>query len=58
MRLLQHRFQVIPEAVQTRLQLLSVEQLEQLLDVALTVTTIPDFVARVPEPVEVEAATA
>ena len=58
MRLLHHRFQVIPEAVQTRLQLLSVEQLEQLLDVALTVTTIPDFVARVPEPIEVEAATA
>jgi hypothetical protein len=51
LRLLHHRFQVIPEAVETRLQLLSVEQLEQLLDIALSVATMPDFVARLPEPI-------
>ena len=55
LRLLHHRFQNIPEEVQTRLQLLSVEQLEQLLDVALTVAALPDFVIRLPEPIQAEA---
>lgn len=34
---------------------MGVEQLEELLDVALTVATRPDFVACLPEPAQAEA---
>jgi hypothetical protein len=47
-RLLHHRFQTVPAAVQTRLQGLPLEQLEQLLDVALSTTTINEFADQSP----------
>lgn len=48
MRLLQRRFESVPEAVQTYLSECNLEQLEELLDVALTVNSIDDFVNQLP----------
>lgn len=47
-RLLQRRFQLVPEAVQTRLSECSVEQLEELLDVALTVESLEELINNLP----------
>ncbi|HEY9668210.1 MAG TPA: DUF4351 domain-containing protein, partial [Coleofasciculaceae cyanobacterium] len=48
MRLLQRRFESVPETVQTRLSECNLEQLEELLDVALTVNSLNDFVSQLP----------
>ncbi len=55
LRLLHHRFETMPEEIQTRLQVLPLEQLEQLLDVALTATSINEFVAHLPEQIDSDA---
>jgi hypothetical protein len=47
-RLLQGRFQSVPEEVHNRLTVYSVEQLEELLDVALTVDSLAEFVNSLP----------
>jgi hypothetical protein len=47
LRQLQRRFELVPEEVQTRLSDISVEQLEQLLDVALTVDSLDEFLERI-----------
>ena len=47
-RLLQRRFQSVPEEVHNRLTVYSVEQLEELLDVALTVDSLAEFVNTLP----------
>ena len=47
-RLLQRRFQSVPEEVHNRLTVYSVEQLEELLDVALTVDSLAEFVNSLP----------
>lgn len=47
-RLLQRRFQSVPEEVHNRLTAYSVEQLEELLDVALTVDSLAEFVNSLP----------
>lgn len=47
-RLLQRRFESVPEAVQTRLNQCNLEQLEELLDAALTVDSLDDFVNYLP----------
>ncbi len=48
LRVLQHRFGLVSESVQTRLTSCTVEQLEELVDVALTVEQLDRFVARIP----------
>ena len=48
LRLLQHRFDSVPESVQSRLTSCTVEQLEELFDVALTVGQLDRFVDRIP----------
>lgn len=47
-RLLQRRFESVPEEVHNRLSAYSVEQLEELLDVALTVDSLAEFVNSLP----------
>ncbi len=47
LRQLQRRFESVPEEVQTRLSEISVEQLEALSDVALTVDSLDEFVERI-----------
>jgi hypothetical protein len=47
-RLLQRRFESVPEELQTRLTAYSVEQLEELFDVALTVNSLTEFVNSLP----------
>jgi hypothetical protein len=47
-RLLQRRFESVPEELQTRLTAYSVEQLEELLDVALTVNSLTEFINSLP----------
>lgn len=47
-RLLQRRFESVPEALQTRLNQCNLEQLEELLDAALTVDSFEDFVNYLP----------
>ena len=49
LRLLHHRFGEIPKAVEERLQQLSFAQLEALLDSAMAVATLHDFVTGLPE---------
>ncbi|MBC6422364.1 MAG: DUF4351 domain-containing protein [Hormoscilla sp. SP5CHS1] len=48
LRVLQHRFNLVSESVQTRLTSCTVEQLEELVDVALTVEQLDRFVDRIP----------
>ncbi len=48
LRLLQHRFGPVPEEVRTRLQQLTVEQLELLVDQALLVDSLAEFVRHLP----------
>jgi Domain of unknown function (DUF4351) len=57
MRLLQRQFNEVPEEVQTRLQTLSVGQLEGLIDMALSAESLAAFVDRLPQakPIELEA---
>jgi hypothetical protein len=47
-RLLQRRFESVPEVVETRFSQCNLEQLEQLLDVALTLDSLDDFVNHLP----------
>lgn len=47
-RLLQRRFESVPEAVQTCLNQCNLEQLEELLDTALTAESLDDFVNHLP----------
>lgn len=49
LRLLHHRFGEIPKEVEERLQQLSFAQLETLLDSAMAVATLQDFVTGLPE---------
>ena len=48
LRVLQHRFDSVPESVQSRLTSCTMEQLEELVDVALTVEQLDRFVDRIP----------
>ena len=48
LRLLHHRFGTVPTEVQQSLQPLAVDQLEQLLDVALTIHTLAEFTTHIP----------
>jgi len=48
LRLLSHRFGVLPPAIEGQLGALAVDQLEALLDLALSVPSIEDFVAGLP----------
>lgn len=48
LHVLQRRFGPVPEGVQTRLATLTVEQLEDLVDVALTVDSLEEFVPHLP----------
>lgn len=48
-RLLAHRFGEIPEAVEDRLERLPFEQLEALIESAMTVSSLNDFVTNLPE---------
>ena len=50
LRLLTHRFGPVSETVSTHLQALTVEQIEPLIDVALTQATLAAFVAQLPSP--------
>lgn len=47
-RLLQRRFESVPEAVQTRLNQCNLEQLEELLDTALTADSLDDLINHLP----------
>lgn len=47
-RLLGHRFGSLPDEVTQRLHLLSVEEVEGLVDVALTVRSLDEFAAHLP----------
>ena len=49
-RLLLHRFQELPEELPLRLQKLSLEQIEKLVDAALIVQTLTEFCALIPVP--------
>lgn len=49
LRLLSHRFGEVPAVVDERLQRLSLEQLEALIDNAMTVPALDDFVTHLPE---------
>jgi len=48
LRILQYRFPALPEALPARLQPLTVEQLESLVDAALAATSLDDFAAQIP----------
>jgi len=48
LRALQLRFNSVPESVQSRLTSCTVEQLDELFDVALTVEQLDRFVGRIP----------
>lgn len=50
LRVLTHRFGEIPEVVQVQLQKLSTEQIDGLVDLALTYQSLPEFVAQLPAP--------
>ncbi len=53
LRVLEHRFHLeptVPSSVQARLETLTVEQLEEMLDVALAAKTLDEFVERLPSP--------
>ncbi len=47
-RMLQRRFGEVPVSVQTALLGLSVEELEELVDVAVTATSLDEFIASLP----------
>ncbi len=51
-RLLEHRFGPMPDDVVARLQLLGVEQVERLVDVALTANNLDEFVTSLPDAAE------
>ena len=48
LRLLHHRFGDVSAEVQQMLQPLAIDQLEQLLDVALTIHTLAEFTTHIP----------
>lgn len=50
LRLLTSRFGPVPAAVETHLQMLAIEQIEPLVDVALAQATLDEFVAQLPDP--------
>lgn len=50
LRILTHRFGEIPEVVQVQLQKLSTEQIDGLVDLALTYQSLSEFVAQLPAP--------
>ncbi len=54
LRVLQHRFGSVPETIKVRMSKLTVEQLEELLDVALEVNSLAEFIAKIPPVVETE----
>lgn len=52
LRVLTHRFGEVPAVVQAQLQKLSAEQIDELVDLALTYQSLPEFVVQLPSSVD------
>lgn len=57
LRLLTHRFDIVPTAIQERLQTLTIAQSEALMDTALASSSLGQFVEQLPPVTETPTAT-